>query len=78
MIFVLKMLFTFVYDRENENDWSLLIIRYSLLITRNTNTPKTPGEKRNLNMNINAQHAIKLKTVLICLGMLGINIHIQS
>ena len=43
------MLFTFVYDRKNENDWSLLIIRYSLLITRNTNTPKTPGEKRNLN-----------------------------
>ena len=37
MIFVLKMLFTFVYDRKNENDWSLLIIRYSLLITRNTN-----------------------------------------
>ena len=37
MIFVLKMLFTFVYDRFN---WSLLIIRYSLLITRNTNTLK--------------------------------------
>ena len=33
MIFVLKMLFTFVYDRKNENHWSLLIIRYSLLIT---------------------------------------------
>ena len=32
------MLFTFVYDRKNENHWSLLIIRYSLLITRNTNT----------------------------------------
>ena len=31
MIFVLKMLFTFVYDRKNENHWSLLIIRYSLL-----------------------------------------------
>ena len=28
MIFVLKMLFTFVYDRFN---WSLLIIRYSLI-----------------------------------------------
>ena len=25
-----------VYDRENENHWSLLIIRYSLLITQNT------------------------------------------
>ena len=25
------MLFTFVYDRKNENHWSLLIIRYSLL-----------------------------------------------
>ena len=24
MIFVLKMLFTFVYDRKNENHWSLL------------------------------------------------------
>ena len=23
------MLFTFVYDRKNENHWSLLIIRYS-------------------------------------------------
>ena len=31
MIFVLKMLFTFVYDCFN---WSLLIIRYSLLIIR--------------------------------------------
>ena len=31
MIFVLTMLFTFVYDRKNENHWSLLIIRYSLL-----------------------------------------------
>ena len=40
MIFVLKMLFTFVYDRKNENHWSLLILRYSLLITRNTNTRK--------------------------------------
>ena len=38
MILVLKMLCTFVYDRKNENHWSLLIIRYSLLITRNTNT----------------------------------------
>ena len=45
MIFVLKMLFTFVYNRKNENHWhwSLLIIRYALLITqllitRNTNT----------------------------------------
>ena len=27
-----------VKDHENENHWSLLIIRYSLLITRNTNT----------------------------------------
>ena len=27
------MLVTFVYDRKNENHWSLLIIRYSLLIT---------------------------------------------
>ena len=33
MIFVLKMLFTFFYDRKNENHSSLLIIRYSLLIT---------------------------------------------
>ena len=41
MIFVLKMLFTFVYDRKNENHWSLLIIRYSLLITGNTNTPES-------------------------------------
>ena len=31
MIFVLTMLF--VYGRKNENHWSLLIIRYSLLIT---------------------------------------------
>ena len=32
MTFVLEMLFsTFVYDRKNENHWSLLIIRYSLL-----------------------------------------------
>ena len=31
MIFVLTMLFTFVYDRKNENHWSLLGIRYSLL-----------------------------------------------
>ena len=39
MIFVFKTLFTFVYDRKNENHWSLPIIRYSLLITtRNTNT----------------------------------------
>ena len=38
MIFVLTMLFTFFYDRKNENHRSLLIIRYSLLITRNTNT----------------------------------------
>ena len=38
MIFVLKMLFIFVYDRKNENHWSLLVIRYSFLITRNTNT----------------------------------------
>ena len=33
MIFVLKLLFTLVYDRKNENYWSLLVIRYSLLIT---------------------------------------------
>ena len=33
MIFVLKMLFTFVYECKNENHWSLLIIRYSLAIT---------------------------------------------
>ena len=33
MIFVLKMLLTFVYDRKNENHWSLLITHYSLLIT---------------------------------------------
>ena len=33
MIFVLSMFFTFVYDRKNENHWSLLIIRYSLPIT---------------------------------------------
>ena len=32
--FVLTMLLTFVYDRENENHWSLLIIRYSLLGVR--------------------------------------------
>ena len=31
MIFVLTMLFAFVYDHKNENHWSLLIIRYSLL-----------------------------------------------
>ena len=31
MIFVLAMLFTFVYDRNNENHWSLLAIRYSLV-----------------------------------------------
>ena len=29
MIFVLTMLFTFVYDRKNENHWSLLVICYS-------------------------------------------------
>ena len=40
MIFVLTMLVTFVYDRKNENHWSLLVIRYSLLIIRNTNTPE--------------------------------------
>ena len=40
MIFVLTMLFTFVYDRKNENHWSLLVIRYSLLITRNIQTPR--------------------------------------
>ena len=34
MIFVLKMLFTFVYNRKNENHWSLLVAHYSLLITR--------------------------------------------
>ena len=45
MTFVLvKMLFTFVYDRKNENHWSSLIIRYSLLITRNTK----PGSTGNL------------------------------
>ena len=27
-----------VYDRKNENHWSLLIIRYLLLITWNTNS----------------------------------------
>ena len=32
MVFVPKMLFTFVYDRKNKNHWSLLIIHYSLLI----------------------------------------------
>ena len=31
MIFVLEMLFAFVYDRKNENHWSLLITRYSFL-----------------------------------------------
>ena len=31
MIFILKMKFTFVYDRKNENHWSLLLICYSLL-----------------------------------------------
>ena len=38
MIFILKMLFSFVYDLKNKNHWSLLIIRYSLLITQITNT----------------------------------------
>ena len=38
MIFILKMIFTFVYDHKNENHWSLLIIRYSILITWNRNT----------------------------------------
>ena len=33
MIFVLTMLFTFVYDRKNENHWSLLVTQYSLLVT---------------------------------------------
>ena len=28
-VFVLKMLFTFVYDCKDENHWSLLIIHYS-------------------------------------------------
>ena len=31
MIFVPTMLFTFVYDRKNENHWSLLVTHYSLL-----------------------------------------------
>ena len=39
MIFVLKMLFTFVYDRKNENHW-LLLIRYSLL-TLGIQTPSS-------------------------------------
>ena len=29
---------------KNENHWSLLITRYSLLITRNTNTPQRMSE----------------------------------
>ena len=33
MIFVLAMLFTFVYDRKDENHWSLLVTHYSLFIT---------------------------------------------
>ena len=33
MIFVLTMLFTFVYDRKNENHWSLLVAQYALLVT---------------------------------------------
>ena len=33
MIFVLTMLLTFVYDRKNENHWSLLVTQYSLLVT---------------------------------------------
>ena len=32
MIFVLTMLFTFVYDRKNENHWSLLVTHDLLLI----------------------------------------------
>ena len=35
MIFVLKMLFTFVHDRKNENHWSLLIIRYKQVYSIN-------------------------------------------
>ena len=38
MIFVLTNVIYIVYDRKNENHWSLLITHYSLLITRNTNT----------------------------------------
>ena len=45
MIFVLANVIYIVYDRKNENHWSLLITRHSLLITRhsllitrNTNT----------------------------------------
>ena len=41
MTFALKMLFTLVYDRKNDNHWSLLIIRHSVLITQNTNTRKS-------------------------------------
>ena len=37
MIFVLTNVIYIVYDRKNENHWSLLIItRYSLVIARNT------------------------------------------
>ena len=32
LLFTLTMIFTFVYDRKNEYHWSLLIIRYSLLV----------------------------------------------
>ena len=38
MIFVLTMLFILFNDRKNKNHRSLLITRYSLLITWNTNT----------------------------------------
>ena len=56
MIFVLKMLFTLVYDRKNENHWSLLIIRYSLLITRNTNTRFTVDKETVVDNVIKKKH----------------------
>ena len=59
MIFVLKMLFTFVYDRKNENHWSLLIIRYSLLITRNTDTLNITAQRHS-----HVMFNVKIKTML--------------
>ena len=54
MIFVLSMLFTFVYDRKNENHWSLLIIRYSLLITHYSEY-KHPTNSHHFDQSIKAE-----------------------
>ena len=40
-----------VYDRKNENHWSLLITHYSLHITRNTNTLQFDETKLVFNLN---------------------------